>query len=117
MPISSLHILVVEDDQGSRDLLHEMISYLGHEVVCVATAEEALEPLANSRFDTLIADINLPGMSGIALAEKAMETAPGMKIVFASGYSYLVTDKTDFAFTLLPKPFNLSQLRHAIEAS
>jgi two-component SAPR family response regulator len=82
----------------------------------VGTAEEAIEPLKSGKYDLLIADINLPGMSGIALAEMAVKIVPGMKIIFASGYGYLVTDKTDFNFTLLPKPFDLAQLKHAIDS-
>lgn len=116
MPTSSFHALVVEDHQGSRDLLCEMLTMLGHGVHCVGTAEEALAPLQSGKYDLLIADINLPGMSGIALAEVAVKIVPGMKIIFASGYGYLVTDKTDFSFTLLPKPFDLSQLKHTIES-
>jgi DNA-binding NtrC family response regulator len=88
---------------------------LGHSAHCVATAEEALEPLAAKQFNVLIADINLPGMSGTALAEQAVKIIPDMKVIFASGYGYLVADKTDFEFTLLPKPFDLTQLKHAIE--
>jgi CheY-like chemotaxis protein len=115
MSTSSLRILVVEDHQNSRELLCEMISMLGHSAHCVATAEEALEPLAAKQFNVLIADINLPGMSGTALAERAVKIIPDMKVIFASGYGYLVADKTDFEFTLLPKPFDLTQLKHAIE--
>jgi CheY-like chemotaxis protein len=116
MPTSSLQILVVEDHENSRALLCEMLTMLGHNVLCIPSAEEAIEPLRNGEFNVLIADINLPGMSGISLAQMAVKIVPRMKIIFASGYGYLVTDKTDFEFTLLPKPFDLSQLRHALNA-
>jgi CheY-like chemotaxis protein len=114
MSTLSLEILVVEDDKGSRELLSEMLAMLGHNVLCVSTAEEAIEPITAGQFNVLIADINLPGMSGIALAEKVVKIVPGMKVIFASGYGYLVADKTDFKFTILPKPFDLAQLKHAV---
>jgi two-component SAPR family response regulator len=91
-----------------------MLSILGHEVHCVASAEEAVAPLKTLDFDVLIADINLPGMSGTDLAAVAVQQDPKIKIIFASGYGYLVADKVDFHFTLLPKPFDLSQLEHAL---
>jgi CheY-like chemotaxis protein len=116
MPTSPLQILVVEDHESSRDLLCEMLKMLEHGVHCVPTAEEAIEPLKSGQFNVLLADINLPGISGISLAEMAVKIVPGLKIIFASGYGYLVTDKTDFQFTLLPKPFDLAQLRHALKA-
>lgn len=92
-----------------------MLAVLGHGTECVNTAEEAIDLLKTRHYHVLLADINLPGMSGIALAEIAVRIVQGIKIIFASGYGYLVADKTDFDFTLLPKPYGLSQLRHAIE--
>jgi CheY-like chemotaxis protein len=114
MPTSPLQILAVEDHQHSRDLLCEMLSILGHEVHCVESAEEAVGPLQTQKIDVLIADINLPGMSGTDLAALAVKQDPNIRIIFASGYGYLVADKVDFHFTLLPKPFDLSQLEHAL---
>jgi CheY-like chemotaxis protein len=115
MPTSSLRILAVEDHQHSRELLCEMLSILGHEVHCVGSAEEAVGPLKKQSIDVLIADINLPGMSGTDLAALAVKQDAKIKIIFASGYGYLVADKVDFHFTLLPKPFDLSQLEHALK--
>jgi two-component SAPR family response regulator len=93
-----------------------MLELLGHAAHCVRTAEEAIEPLNSGKFEILLADINLPGMSGIDLAELAVKTVPGIKIIFCSGYGYLVTDKTDFDFVLLPKPYGLEQLKHALQS-
>jgi CheY-like chemotaxis protein len=116
MSTQPFQILVVEDHPSARDLLCEMLTMLGHHAHCVSTAEQAVEPLKSGRFNVLIADITLPGMSGIALAEMAVKSVPDLKIIFASGYGYLVADKTDFDFTLLPKPFGLNQLQHALDA-
>jgi CheY-like chemotaxis protein len=112
---SSLQFLVVEDNANSRDLLCEMLSLLGHEAQAAATAEEGIELLRSTRFDVLFVDINLPAMSGIDLARTATTMIPGVRIIFASGYGFLVTDRTDFDFVLLPKPYNLAQLTHAID--
>lgn len=94
-----------------------MLGLLGHNAQCVRSAEEAIEPLGNKRFDVLLADINLPGMSGLELAKLAVRKIPGIRIVFASGYGYLVADKMEFDFILLPKPYGLEQLRHALDSA
>lgn len=93
-----------------------MLIALGHQTHSAASAEEALEILKNGKFDVLIADINLPGMSGIDLAETAVKGRSDIKVIFASGYGYLVADKTDFDFVLLPKPYGFPQLKHALSA-
>lgn len=110
----SLELLVVEDHRQSRQLLCEMLTVLGHTARCVETAEEALSALRKKKFDVLLADINLPGMSGIELASIAVDISPGIGIVFATGFGYLVSDKTDFDFILLPKPYGLAQLKNVL---
>ncbi|WP_161603789.1 response regulator [Noviherbaspirillum massiliense] len=111
----SLKILVVEDNARFRDLLCEMLSILGHAAIAAGSAEDCLELMRSQHIDVLLADINLPGMSGIELAGIAVKAIPGIRIIFASGYGYLVADKTDFDFILLPKPYGLSQLKEALE--
>jgi CheY-like chemotaxis protein len=115
MTPTQLHVLVVEDNEGARELVCEMLLVLGHEPTGAASAEEALVTMKDKAFDVLLADINLPGMSGIALAEKIVNEVPNIHVIFASGFGYLVADKTNFQFTLLPKPYGLDQLRLALE--
>lgn len=115
MTPTQLHVLVVEDNESARELVCEMLLVLGHEPSGASSAEEALEIMKNKAFDVLLADINLPGMSGIALAEKIVSEVPNIHVIFASGFGYLVADKTNFKFTLLPKPYGMDQLRLALE--
>jgi CheY-like chemotaxis protein len=110
-----LDVLVVEDHRDARDMLCDLLRLLGHDAHCVATGEEGATMLTNHRFDVLIADISLPGMSGFDLARMAIKTVPGIGIVFVSGFGYLIADKTDFPFVLLPKPYRMDQLKHALD--
>jgi CheY-like chemotaxis protein len=110
-----LKVLVVEDNQQLLHVVNEMLRLLGHEVHGFMTAEAALAAFHAQAFDVLLTDINLPGMSGIELATAAAEKQPGIHIVFASGFGYLVSEKLPFSFTLLQKPYNFAQLRHALE--
>jgi CheY-like chemotaxis protein len=116
MPDSQLQILVVEDNESSRELLGEMLHVLGHDACCVANAEAALECFSERRFDVLLSDINLPGISGIVLAQQLTARSPHLKVIFASGYGYLIADRTEFNFILLPKPYSFLQLEHALDA-
>lgn len=113
---SMLRILVVEDNPESRELLLEMIGIAGHDAHAAATAEEALTTLENAPFDVLLTDINLPKMSGLELAQKAVKVLPQLKVIFASGFGFLVidNDRIDFDFILLSKPYSLLQLKHAL---
>jgi PAS domain S-box-containing protein len=111
-----LHILVVEDNEDSRILVCELLNTLGHTVSGVGSAEEALEALKKDRFDTLFTDVSLPGMSGVELARKAAAMAPGIAIVFASGYGASISAHLDIPSRSLAKPYDIHQLRAVLAA-
>ncbi|RJF97244.1 response regulator [Noviherbaspirillum saxi] len=112
-----LRILVVEDDQALLAVLCDMLGSLGYCAVGVSCAEDALEQLRSASFHVLLSDINLPGMSGLELAATAVAMAPGISVVFSSGYGYLLTDKLQFEFQLLHKPYHLQELARVLRAS
>lgn len=64
-----LHILVVDDDEGSRMLVSEVFRQRGHIVVETGDGEQALEQLsqATSPFDLVVLDIEMPRMNGMEL--------------------------------------------------
>ena len=79
------------------------------------SAEAALEALSTETYDVLLADVNLPGMSGLQLARRVAEEHPGVRIVFATGYSATMHDLAGEGAPVLTKPYNLRQLKEAIE--
>jgi CheY-like chemotaxis protein len=115
MTMQTLEILVVEDNQDFLYLVCDALTVLGHGAYGVTNAEDAIGHLKSGKFNVLLADIHLPGMSGIELAEMAVNSTPGIKIIFASGYGYLVADKTDFDFTLISKPYGLARLKEVMD--
>jgi PAS domain S-box-containing protein len=80
-------IMVVEDDPGVRDLVRLMLEANGYHVLAVADASEAARVCAASRVDLLLTDVVMPDVNGRALAERLSDIAPGMRVLFMSGYS------------------------------
>jgi two-component system phosphate regulon response regulator PhoB len=70
MNMSHLKILVVEDEEGIRDMLVMALGQAGLGVVAVATAEQAQQALAENMMDLIVLDWMLPGISGIELARR-----------------------------------------------
>lgn len=114
MKTAPLLFLVVEDNETFLHILCEMLHALGHRTERAVSAEDALDLMKQQRFDALLADITLPGMSGIDLAKQVVKAVPGIRIIFSSGYGYLLSDALDFEFDLLHKPYFLNQLRQVI---
>ena len=94
-------ILVVEDNDGVRDLLQGLFDSEGYEIAIVAGGEEMRAALAGESFDVAVIDVTLPGGDdGFALAELAREEGCGVILVTGdvrhfdrlkdSGHSYLL---------------------------
>lgn len=111
-----LHILLVEDQDDTRDTCADLLRTLDHQVVTVAHGEEAVEMLAQLRFDVLCTDIGLPGMSGIELAQHARKLDPHLAIVFATGYGALDPKLlAELGASVVIKPFGLDAIQQMLE--
>lgn len=110
-----MHILVVEDNRDTREMVCELLRLLGHEPKGVSNAEEALTETSRQAFDILFTDISLPGMSGIELAKSVASSQPAPRIVFASGYLLDKSDLEGLECEILLKPYDLEQLQVALQ--
>lgn len=69
-PTKSLRVLIADDDRDNATMLAVVLRDEGHEVVVALRGDEALELSRLFRPDVLIADVNMPGMSGYAIARE-----------------------------------------------
>jgi len=89
---------------------------LGHTVSGVSDGEQAWQLITEQDFDILFTDISLPGMSGIALAKKVVATKPATRIIFSTGYGKESFDEIGFAASFLRKPYDLMELKAALDS-
>jgi len=108
---AGLHILLVEDEGDIRENTRDMLEYLGHNVIAVATAEDAMQSLSVD-IDLLVTDVQLPGIQGSDLAQLARAQFPHIKVLLASGYGGVAVAGAG----TLPKPYTLEGLRAALQA-
>jgi len=82
-------ILIVEDEEGVRKVLVEMLTHQGYQVLVAASGGEALELFHRHRgpLDLLITDVIMPKMSGRELADQLRISRPDLKVLFVSGYT------------------------------
>ncbi|MBI2837451.1 MAG: response regulator [Acidobacteria bacterium] len=102
-------ILLVEDEDGVREGVREMLQLLGYSVTAVGSGEEAQNLLERERFDVLITDLVLPGIHGAELAR----TWSRMKVIVMSGYAEdegLRRWVSDGSVRFMQKPFDLETL-------
>ncbi len=107
-----IRILLAEDDQVMREYLTRALERSGYSVAAVDRGTAAIPLLESSTFDLLLTDIVMPEMDGIELAQRATEMAPGMRVMFITGFA-AVTLKAGEAMPnarILSKPFHLREL-------
>jgi len=115
-PVAPVHakVLLVEDDEGVRDLLVGILTHYGYGVDAYASAEEAL--LHTGPFDLLLSDVLLPGMNGPDLAREMRRRHPGLAVLLMSGDTGHVVDPRELdAGGFLQKPFNARTLIERVE--
>ncbi len=108
----ALRVLFVEDNTDLREQIAYLLEEVGMQPESCATAEEALAAYAPDKFDLVMTDVSLPGMSGIDLARAILRHAPDTWVVFSSGYE-MGSDLSDFGphVRALLKPFDLPDLQ------
>jgi signal transduction histidine kinase/ActR/RegA family two-component response regulator len=74
--LKGLRLLLVEDDEDSREMLKIMFEQYDMEIAAVASAVEALETIRQIQPDILISDVGLPGVDGYELIRKIRQLSP-----------------------------------------
>jgi DNA-binding NtrC family response regulator len=84
--MSAAKILLVEDDDSLRRVTQLQLEKLGFTTSVAATAEQALKVLAESPYDVLLTDLNLPGMSGMDLLKRAKLEHPETIVIVITAF-------------------------------
>jgi CheY-like chemotaxis protein len=107
-------ILVVEDDPSTLDMTTRMLGELGYRTLTAARPDAALEMLGRTpEIALLLTDVVMPIMNGRELAEAAASIRPGIKVLFATGYTQnaiVHNGIVDAGVELIVEPFSLETL-------
>ncbi|WP_291983003.1 response regulator [Luteitalea sp.] len=117
---SSCSLLLVEDEDGVRELIHEWLSAHDYVVHAAEDGQHALQVAEGiEQLDLLIADVVMPTMGGPALAKRLLQARPDLKVIFVSGYAdEAIGDRRmlEDGASFLQKPFTLEELLKKVRA-
>jgi CheY-like chemotaxis protein len=113
-PISKkrMRVLIVEDNQVSRQAMARLMRDAGADVVTARDGEEGLGYLLTQRFDGLLTDLRMPVMDGVELVNHCMRLPDShrpSRVVAISG-EYDSSSLRDQSVEFLPKPLNVESL-------
>jgi len=108
-------VLLVDDDPAVRDVFARVLKRAGLMVVPVESATAALELLREGRrFDVIVSDLMMPGLSGTALLQRVKRLEPELPVILVSGDARALRAVELAGFECLQKPIDNEQLVAAV---
>jgi len=112
-------LLLAEDDEALRALGARVLGALGYNVLVARTGSEALQIVAEYKgaIDLIATDVVMPGMNGSQLVELVLQSRPGVRVLFMSGYTdddVMRRGVIDGQTAFLQKPFTPDLLAHKV---
>jgi len=124
-PPGKEHILLIDDEEFLIEMCQSMLERLGYTVTAHTSSLEALTTFENEpdRFDAVLTDQTMPGMTGLDLAQRMLKIRPDLPIILCTGYSNLVNEAQakacgikGFAMKPLTKKETATLLREVLDA-
>lgn len=117
-----VRILIVDDEPSVRDMVVAMIEPTGYQVIEAGNGAEACTACKEVSVDLIITDIVMPVKNGIDLIMEVKKEYPDISVIAMSGgggitgrYDYLEIAKLVGAKNILKKPFDMADLRSAVD--
>lgn len=110
-------ILVVDDDQGMRELLEIMLTDDGYKVSTAGDAGKALARCRKETFDLIITDLRMPKMDGIGFLREVKDLSPETMVILITAYASgetAVTAMNEGAYDYIEKNFAVDDLKKIV---
>ncbi len=115
---SGTRLLIIDDDEGIRSLLRDLLEEAGYTVDTASCGEEALKMIRVSTYDLVVTDLRMKGMHGLKVIEEVKSIDPGVDVIVITGYSSVssaVESMKAGATDYITKPFNSDQIRMVVD--
>ena len=113
MDREKIKILILDDEPIVTKRLKPALEKRGYEVETFTQSSSALKRIQEERFDIVITDLKMEGVSGMEFLEKVKEKWPQTEVIVITGFATMETAKESFkkgVFDFLAKPFKLGEI-------
>ena len=115
--MTSLKVLVVDDEEIVRHTLKALLNHQGYQVDCAEDGNSGLRALEHGRYDLVFVDLRMPGLDGMGFLSRSKEIRPHIPVIIITGHGSNDARKEALAagaFGFLPKPFRFSDIRELV---
>ena len=111
-------LLVVDDEERQREIYRDILQGEGYNAATAPSGEAALKLLAQTRFDVVLTDLNLTGMTGLQLLSEIVVDDPTIAVIMITGYPSIqsaVEATRKGVYQYLEKPVDRATLLEVVE--
>ncbi len=112
-----MKILVVDDEEGARELFNTILTDEGYHVTLAVSGEDAVSRLKADSFDLIVTDIKMPGMDGLQLLQEIRKSGMRSDVIMVTAYgeveSYLKAMSLGAA-EYINKPIRIKELKRIV---
>jgi two-component system, response regulator, stage 0 sporulation protein F len=112
-----MNILVVDDEEGARELFHTILTDEGHDVVLAEDGAVALKAFTGKGFDLVITDIKMPVMDGLQLVQEIRKTGSRTDVIMVTAYGEVETYLKAMSLGVaeyINKPIRIKELKRIV---
>jgi DNA-binding NtrC family response regulator len=120
MDRTSVHLLIVDDDRVTLDLLKEVLLKEGYRVSTASSGEEAIALGMDHLFDIVITDVRMGNKDGMEVLKSFKKTSPETSVIMITAFGSMDTAIEairEGAFDYISKPFKLEEIKFTIKRS
>ena len=119
MPAGQGRVLVVEDEHAIGRMFKRLLGRIGYDVEVHDNARDALDVFKSDpmRFDVVITDLTMPGMTGDVFAAEVLKIRPGIPVILATGYAMAFSPERAKSLGIaafLRKPLSIAELAEVL---
>ncbi len=114
----SAHLLIVDDDQITLDLLREVLTKEGYQVYTALSGEEAIALGMDHLFDVVITDVRMKEMDGMEVLKSFKKMSPDSSVIVITAFGSMDTAIEairEGAFDYISKPFRLEEIKLTVK--
>ncbi|MBA3316136.1 MAG: sigma-54 dependent transcriptional regulator [Planctomycetota bacterium] len=113
-----IRVLIVDDDEGHAQAVAASLAPIGCDSTIATSGNRGVQLIESEMFDVVVTDMRMDDVDGLAILTKAKEELPEAEVIVVTGHGSInsaVTAMQHGAFTYLPKPLDIHELRGAVQ--
>lgn len=117
--MTATNILLVDDDPDARNIVPRILGKSGYAVSVCSTGSDALQKLTKAKFNLVLSDLRMPGMSGVELLKHIRKNYPELPVILLTAVADLDSEMEaarDDMQGYLRKPYTAGELTEAVRA-